>query len=243
MMHDVIGILGGMGPLATVDFMKKITNATPAKKDQDHLPIVAYSVPQIPDRSTSILSGNDAPLQEMQQGIKALESMGAKCIVIPCNTAHYWYDRLCQKEDTQLLHIADTVVHALQDQKLNHCNVGILATNGTIKAHIYQNRLKEAGYHCIVPDETVQEKLVLAGIHAVKQGDLMLGKSLLSQAAEKLKDQGCKAIILGCTEIPIVLQQTEAPSGTVLLDATNELAKGTVKWYLDHKETLNHTIN
>jgi aspartate racemase len=220
-----------MGPLATADFMKKLTEATPAKRDQDHLPVIAYSVPQIPDRSTSVISGDDAPLNAMKKGIETLVQMGANCIVIPCNTAHYWYDQLQQENGPTILHIADMAATSLKDKQIDHGPIGILATTGTVQTGIYQKRLQKLGYPCMTPDMADQHDLVQKGILAVKRGDIDLGRTLLELATQNLHTKGCQAVVMACTEIPLVLSAQRSPPGLFLLDATCALASGTVKWY------------
>src|SRR5688572_3963986 len=103
----ILGVLGGMGPLATVDLLQKLIEETPATRDQDHVPFVAYSVPQIPDRPSAILSGAESPLPHMLAGIATLKNAGAGTVAIACNTAHYWYDDLVQQGGLPILHIAD----------------------------------------------------------------------------------------------------------------------------------------
>ena len=93
----LLGVLGGMGPLATVDFLSKLIAETPAERDADHVPVLVYSVPQIPDRPAAILAGGASPLPEMLNGLRTLKAAGAACIAIPCNTAHYWYDALARE--------------------------------------------------------------------------------------------------------------------------------------------------
>src|SRR4051812_14632246 len=102
----VLGVLGGMGPLATVDFLKKLIEETPATRDQDHVPVVVYSVPQIPDRPGAILEATESPLPAMLEGVRVLKGAGAAALAIACNTAHYWYDEL-SAEGVPVVHIAD----------------------------------------------------------------------------------------------------------------------------------------
>jgi len=189
-MSDIVGVLGGMGPLATADFMRKLTELTPAATDQDHIPVIAYSVPQIPDRSASILAGSNAPLKAMRKGKAALEKAGATSIVIPCNTAHYWYDDLSHEGTAHILHIVDAVAAALKDLHISEGPIGLLATTGTIHARVYQNRLRHHNLDCIAPDSSTQENEVMRGIKAVKAGDLQGGREALSHALHSLQDAG-----------------------------------------------------
>src|SRR5690606_838617 len=112
--RKLVGVLGGMGPMATADFLAKVVAATPATCDQEHVPLIAYQLPQIPDRSAAILEASDAPFVPMLNGLRRLAQAGAQLAVIPCNTAHYWYDRLAAAQPLRILHIADAVKQELQ---------------------------------------------------------------------------------------------------------------------------------
>ncbi len=226
-MNGTLGILGGMGPLATVDFMQKVIAATPARRDQDHIPILVYSVPQVPDRTEAILAGSDAPLAWMRTGAETLVEAGAECIAIPCNTAHFWYDALIEGLGIPVLHIVDAAQAALAATGIGGGTVGLLATTGTLTAGVYQKRFEKLGYDCLAPDAATQADGVAAGIAAIKAGDLEAGRSRLEAAAQTLRDRGCPAIVLGCTEIPIVL------GGEDYVDATEALARAAVAWHLE----------
>ena len=232
-MKGALGVLGGMGPLATADFLQKVIKATPAERDQEHIPILVYAVPQVPDRTESILSGNDEPLTWMRQGLKVLRNSGAECIAIPCNTAHYWYDQLIDGFDIPILHIVDATASALANKNITGGPVGLLATTGTITAGVYQNRFSALGYDCLAPNHDTQINGVTAGIEAVKAGDFDNARRRLEASAKTLVEQKCRAIILGCTEIPIVLnsETTTAPR-IQYMDATLALAEASVSWHL-----------
>lgn len=113
----LIGVLGGMGPAATIDFMAKIVMLTPAASDQEHVPLLVHDVPQIPDRSSAIAAGSDAPFLPMLAGLMQLARGGAEIIAIPCNTAHHWHERLARSCGVPLIHIADAVVEMLAEQE------------------------------------------------------------------------------------------------------------------------------
>ncbi|HXF67998.1 MAG TPA: amino acid racemase, partial [Burkholderiales bacterium] len=136
-MNRLLGVLGGMGPLATVDFMRKVIEATPARSDQEHLPLIVYSVPQVPDRTAAILQGGASPLPAMLRGIEVLGRAGAQALAIPCNTAHYWYDELVRQGGLPILHIADAACAALERRGVRGAAVGLLATSGTLAAGFY----------------------------------------------------------------------------------------------------------
>jgi len=222
-----LGILGGMGPLATVDFMAKVIEATPAERDQDHIPLLVHAVPQVPDRAAAILNGTDEPLEWLVRGAGMLRLSGAGAIAIPCNTAHYWHDQLAASIDIPVLHIVDAAADALKQSGISGGQVGLLGTTGTIAAGVYQNRFQALGYDCLSPDDDTQAALVMGGIDAVKAGDLDTGRDKLEAAAETLRQKGCTAIVLGCTEVPIVL------SGAGYIDATEALARASVAWHLE----------
>ncbi|MBT6094247.1 MAG: amino acid racemase [Rhodospirillaceae bacterium] len=232
-MKGVLGILGGMGPLATVDFMQKVIEATPATRDQDHIPLLVHAVPQVPDRAEAILTGSDEPLAWLQEGTKILRAAGAEAIAIPCNTAHYWYDNLTSELDIPVLHIVDAAAAQLQSIGITNGTVGLLATKGTVAAGVYQKRFEKLGFTCLAPGDALQSDNVTAGIAAVKAGDLQSGRVLLEAAARNLAQHNCKSIVLGCTEIPIVLTADMSPApGTGYLDATQALARAAVDWHL-----------
>jgi aspartate racemase len=111
----LIGVLGGMGPLAAVDFLHKRIASAPAKRDQDHVPTLVWNVPQIPDRQKALAGTGPSPLPAMLEGIARLNAAGASRIVIPCNTAHIWFDDLQSASQAPIIHIADATITALPD--------------------------------------------------------------------------------------------------------------------------------
>lgn len=226
-MNAMIGILGGMGPLATVDFLRKLVERTPAARDQEHVPLLVYSVPQIPDRIASIMGGGESPLPAMRAGLRMLERSGARAIAIPCNTAHYWYDELARECSVPLLHIADCACAALGSEV---AKVGLLATTGTLAAGFYQRRLATRGYHCLInqPDEI--DTWVMPAIGLVKAGDIRGGGAMLQQALRALFERGAQRVILACTEVPPALELVAAPQLPRCVDATAALADGCIQW-------------
>ena len=231
----VIGVLGGMGPMATVDFMSKVIALTPASRDQDHLPLIVYSVPQVPDRTAAIVEGKESPLPAMIEGLHTLVRAGVECIAIPCNTAHHWYDDLARISSVPVLHIVDAAGAAMQRRGVHDGPVGLLATAGTLDAGIYPARLAGHGYECILPDDGDMETLVTPGIGLVKAGRTAEAEELLRAAADNLLGRGARTIILGCTEIPIALKDDDA-SATRYVDATRALAESCVRWSQDHDQ-------
>lgn len=224
----LVGVLGGMGPLATVDFLRKLIELTPAACDQDHVPVLVHSVPQIPDRSNCIEGRGASPLPALSAGLRILEAAGAEIIAMPCNTAHFWYDQLQGHSGAEFLHIVDAVSAALARLGIVAGPVGLLATTGTILADIYGDRLADHGYRLVLPSARRQEELVMTGIRAVKAGRIPQARALLQSAVADLTAAGAKAIILGCTEIPLALGDVEWRYDIVLVDATAALAAACV---------------
>ncbi len=230
-MARMIGVLGGMGPLASVDFFHKVVSLTPASNDQEHIPMIIYSVPQIPDRTPAILGTGESPFPGMLEGLRALERAGVDAIAIPCNTAHFWLESLRKEalDGLHFIHIVEETVKVLISEKVVGANIGLLATVGTLKSGIYEQGLKAQGFNYLIPDENEQADLVMGGIKAVKAGDVPKGASLLSKAAHKLKARGAKRIIMGCTEIPIALANAEDLKD-ILLDPTKILAEACIAY-------------
>lgn len=218
----LIGVLGGMGPLATVDFMQKLIAATPATCDQDHVPVIAYSVPQIPDRVSAVLAGTDEPFPAILAGLRTLERAGAEVVAMPCNTAHAWYDRLAASTDIEIINIADAVRSRLDGAS---ATMALMATNGTIHAGFYQRYLSTAERSLVVPSPQIQARIRQA-IAAVKVLDLSAARGHFQDAAQALLDQGADRLLLACTELPLAAQGT-AIEGRCL-DATACLAEACV---------------
>lgn len=226
-----LGVLGGMGPLATVDFLKKLVAATPAERDQDHIPVVVYSVPQVPDRVAPIVRGEgESPLPAMIEGVHTLEVAGASCIVIPCVTAHHWYDELCQAATVPIIHIADATCAALQEQGAR-ANVGLLATAATLRSGFFQRRLEAAGMQPVLPADELMYELVLPSIACVKRHDMVTARRLASEAVARLLTQELEAVVLGCSELPAALEGSAPALTAHCVDTLSALAQACVAWH------------
>jgi aspartate racemase len=229
MTSRVLGVLGGMGPLATADFLHKLIDETPARRDQDHVPVVAYSVPQIPDRSLAIIGEGESPLPYLLEGIHTLKQAGAQAVAIVCNTAHYWYDDLVEQGGLEILHIADAVCATLNGIQ----RVGLIATSGTLAAGFYQSRFAARDIACVLSSELDQETLVAPAIECVKRNDLAQGHTLATRAVRRLLAQGTprpEAVVLGCTEIPLAIAYQASDVSDRCIDATRALARACVAW-------------
>ena len=227
----LLGILGGMGPMATVDLMQKIILATPAQRDQQHLPMVIWNVPQVPDRQYALAGTGPSPLAALHHGIRQLNQAGATHIVIACNTAHAWYDALATDSQATLLHIADITTDALLSQAPRPRAVGLIATRGTLDAGWFQSRLTAAGITPVLPEGEETERWFVPGCYAVKRGDIALGGELLAQQARALQKRGAERLILACTEVPLALETRYDALMAISLDPARALAQTCVKYW------------
>lgn len=223
----IVGVLGGMGPLATADFLRKLTEATPAERDQDHLPVLAASIPQVPDRVAAYRGDGESPLPALVAIGRRLAAAGAELIVMPCNTAHLWYDELHAALGLPMLHLADAAIDAVVARCGEGATVGLLATDATLASGLYVNRAG-ARVRWVLPtaDEVLGE--LMPGIAAVKAHRLDSARAHLQRTAEALQRRGAQALVLGCTEIPLVL--ADGDCAVPVIDATEALARAAVGW-------------
>jgi len=227
----IIGVLGGMGPLAGADFLARLTLATPASRDQDHVRAVLWSDPTVPDRTEAALGGGPSPLPAMLAGVRVLERAGAGCLAIPCNTAHLWAEEIAAATALRLLHIVDAAAEALAARGIRGGTVGLMGTEATLRLGLYQERLSRRGHACLFPDDDEMQRLVTPAIARVKANDLAGATGPLLAVARRLAERGAAAVVLGCTEIPLALRGPEAAgSGLVLIDTIDALARAALAW-------------
>ena len=197
----VIGILGGMGPLATADLFQKITLHTAASCDQDHPRVCIDSNTNISDRTAALLHGGADPVPEMVKSAQRLESIGADLLIMPCNTAHNFYDAVASSVSIPVLHMIAITRDALKSRGVK-C-AGLLATDGTVQTGIYQRTFEGSGVELLTPDNTEDQSAVMDIIYnGVKAGDLTHDATAFRSACEHLLARGAEVLILGCTELP-----------------------------------------
>ncbi len=210
MNEKILGIIGGMGPEASAQLYMKIIKKTSVKKDQDHFRIIIDSNPKIPDRTKAILGLGESPVPEIVQTAKNLENMGVELACIPCMTSHYFYDEIVKQVKLPIMNALEELNAYLEKNYPSVKKVGVLATTGTKNTKIFDQYLK--GYTMIYPDETIQEENVMKAIYGegtgIKSG-VLTGEPvrLLLEAGESLILKGAEVIILGCTEIGLVLNE------------------------------------
>ena len=224
-MNRTIGILGGMGPMATCDLMKKIIDRTEASCDQEHLRICVDNNTNIPDRTAAILGNGEDPRPEMIKSALHLQAMGADVIIVPCNTAHYFLPDVEKSVDVPFLHMPRETAKVLSAQGVRAA--AVLATDGTIQSGIYDQELNALGITPIHPEPDAQ-KLIMSLIYDyVKAGkDYPYPEKLLA-LQENLQQQGAEAMILGCTELPIAFAGLETLLPAV--DPTDILARAAIQ--------------
>jgi aspartate racemase len=224
-----LGILGGMGPAASAEFITRLIQQTSASCDQEHIPFVLWNEPRTPDRSTSMRDGNDYPLPYLKEGILSLKSVGCDYIVIPCNSAHYWYDEM-NTLGILILHIVDSVVDELKNLDISNQTIGVLGTQGTIEYGIYQQRLEKQGWKCIVPDQHEMDYFVQPAIHFIKAGNMVEANLLLVKVIDSLISREAKAVVLGCTELPLAVRELKQ-NGIPLINSIDSLVKKAISYY------------
>ncbi|GGC34057.1 aspartate racemase [Siccirubricoccus deserti] len=202
-MQRILGVLGGMGPLASAQFMVRLTLLTPAERDQDHVPAVLWSDPRIPDRSAARLAGGEDPLPALLHGLRGLEAAGAGAIAIPCNTAHGWFDEMQAATSLPILHIVDAAAAELARLGVRAGPIGVMGTTGTLAMRLYQDRLADRGYECLVPEPEEMARQVTPAIGLVKANRVAEAYGPLAEVAAALMARGARAVVLGCTEIPL----------------------------------------
>ncbi len=221
----VLGILGGLGPMATVYFYEMITEHTKASCDQEHIDIVINSRATTPDRTSYIIGkSNENPLEIMVADAMRLKEYGVTLLAIPCNTAHYFYDMLTDAIDIPFLNIMEETA-----KYLNECGVkkvGVMATQGTISTKTYNKYLTSHGIECIVPEKEEQELVNDIIYKDIKNGKRANMKNFV-KVSDSLFEQGAERIILGCTELSLIKKQENLHSHFV--DSLEVLAKRAIE--------------
>lgn len=223
----MLGVIGGMGPLATADFFRKLVDAAPVTRDEDHVPVLIHSVPQLPSRPAAILRGGTSPLPELFLARDRLLAAGATMLAMPCNTAHHWYDALAADIEVPFVHIADAVA---TDLPAAPARIAIIATAATLAAGIYVRRL-DSRYEWMTPTETEYTAAVQPCIDAVKRNDCIAAGQSVEPVVAALLERGAQRVVLACTELPLALDAIGSRLRAECIDSTAALARGCVsRW-------------
>lgn len=231
---QVLGVLGGMGPLAGASFATRVVALTPAARDQDHIPLVLCNDPRVPDRSSARLGRGEDPLPAMVRGVRMLERAGATLIAIPCNTAHLWYDQLAAATSLPMLHIVESACDDLERLGVAGCRVGMMGTAATLQLDLYGERLRRHGFE-VLPTEPEEVQLCAQAIEAVKANDAERGFAPAAACIARLVARGARAVVLGCTELPLAVPHARRGEfGAVLTDSIDALARAAIRRCVDH---------
>jgi len=222
----IVGILGGMGPEATVDFMAKVIALTPADRDQDHVRMLVDHNPNVPNRQAAILGDGEDPGRALALMAQGLQEAGADFLVIPCNTAYAFQDAITTATTIPLVSIIDVTIEAISQASPGASKAGILATEGCLRAGVYQESLVNAGLQPVLPtdDELTELMRLVDGVKAGVKGDPV--SAAMRTLAAALEARGADVIIAGCTEIPLILDA--AMLSVPLVSSTDVLAQKTV---------------
>ncbi|MFI6927182.1 aspartate/glutamate racemase family protein [Nonomuraea spiralis] len=221
----MVGVLGGMGPAATVDFYGKLVEETAASSDQEHVPVVIWGDPRVPDRSMSLLGRGEDPTPHLRRGIGELRRAGCEVLAVPCNTAHAFVPRLAEEAGLELVSIVEVTAAALAADGVRAA--GLLATTGTLRADLYGPALRRHGITPFEPDEPGQHE-VMTAIAAVKGGRTGRehGEALAAQA-RSLAARGAGRVVAACTEVVLALDPAQVPVPVV--DPARLLAREVVR--------------
>lgn len=220
---NMLGVLGGLGPMSTVYFYELLTQHTAASCDQDHIDLVISSRASTPDRTAYMLDpGAPDPFGAMAEDAARLVAFGADLLVIPCNTAHYFYDKLCAAVPVPILNMVEQTVLAA---KRGGCRtLGVLATTGTVQTGLYQAMCEKHGLACAVPgpeEQALVMRIIYEEIKRGKRADL----KAFGAAVDALRRQGVQRVVLGCTELSLIKRD-----------------EGLDAFYLDSMEALAYSV-
>jgi aspartate racemase len=204
-----IGVLGGMGPEAGAYFLEQLTKACLAERDQDHPPVVLFSLPQVPDRTEAILKDGPSPGPAIRSGLRVLAKAGADFAVISCISAHYFLPRIAPRSPLPVLDLIDATLAAARALAPRADTIGLIATTGTVRSGLVSRRFEAAGFGVLVPSARAQARVMTAiyGKRGIKAG-VTAGppRDTLLAVARELVRAGAGAVLAGCTEVPLVIR-------------------------------------
>lgn len=219
-----LGVIGGLGPLATAYFYELITEFTKINIEQEHLEIILISKPQIPDRTLYILDNSKpSPLPDIISTGKTLKACGAELIAIPCVTAHFFMKEIYEGIGVPIIDMIKETVLELKSANIK--KVGIMATTGTIKSGIFERALVAEGITPVIPDENTQKNVMYLIYDCIKAG-LPLDMEVFGRVSDTLSSKGAECIILGCTELSMAKREN---IGKGYIDVLEVLAKRSIE--------------
>ena len=218
-----------MGSEATYDLFRSIVDQTRATKDGDHLPIIIYNNPSVPDRSDFILGIGTDPVPSLIESARKLEFWGADFLVMPCNTAHYFIEDIRKAVSIPLINMIDESANRVKEIYPDIQSLGLVSTLGVYKTNVYNKSYKEKGLDIIFPDEQHRQNIMNAiyGNQGIKAGYKKEVAMLVQPAVNQLLDMGAQAIVTGCTEIPLILNYLNIP--VPIVNPTRILARRSIE--------------
>jgi len=230
-----------MGPEATAEFFRQLIELTPAEADQDHIPVIIISDPRIPDRTDYILGVGDPFLPDLLRLARNLEKYGADFIVMPCNTAHLFWQDLCDAVDIPVLNIVEeTISEILAAGRGLHRQIGLLATIGTLRTGLYQTALERRGLGPLVPSESTQREVHQAIKWVKAKADRGMSRKRIESAVQSLREAGADGVILGCTELSLV---DHMDMGIPLFDSLQILVRATLREAVCEPKTKDESVS
>lgn len=226
-MGKTLGIIGGMGPLATANLFNKIVLATDAESDQEHIHILIDNNTNIPDRTAFLLGLGENPMEELIKSAIKLEKMGANFLIMPCNTAHYFYDHIKREINIDFLNMIEETVKFVQANYSNKKKVGLLGTEGTVQSGIYDLYFNKQSIEVIKPEKHIQDSITDI-IYGVKKGKKEISLEGMYNAVEEFKAKGAEVFILGCTELSVINEMYDLDENFV--DALNVLTEKAIEF-------------
>lgn len=223
-----IGVIGGVGPLATVYFLDKIVRLTRAERDQDHLNLVVLQHSAIPDRTEFVLGRSDEdPGPVMARDARRLAGMGVELIVVPCNTAHHFVRQVEAATDVPIISIVAETVAEVATTRPDVTTIGLLATSGTLDSGVYQHAADAHGLGVVVPDDADQDAVMRIIYDQVKAGK-PVDMELFNGVVERLLARGAQVVVLGCTELSVIAEDADLLADPRFVDSLDVLARRTI---------------
>ena len=219
-----LGIIGGMGPMATVDLFARLVGHTAASCDGEHIHIVIDNDPTIPDRTKALLGQGESPVGAIVRSAVRLANAGAELLLLPCHTSHAYYDEIAAAAPVPILNMVRETVKVVAER--GHRRVGLLATGGTLLAGVYEKAFAVYGTECVVPTPTEQESVMSLIYDGVKAGRHDYDTTAFVNTLDAMKRRGAEVFILGCTELPIAVKDYEIPGR--FIDPTLILTKAAI---------------
>lgn len=224
---NLLGVLGGMGPAATIDFLHKVLENTRAETDQEQIPTITYNNCRIPDRNDAYLRNGASPVPELKRSAKVLEQAGADLIAIPCNTAHIWYKEISEGTSVEVLNMPEITAKAIPEGS----SVGIISTTPVRLSGLFSEKIEKRGGTALYHDN---QESIMKAIYSVKAGRLELAREEFLSIISDLEAKGAEHILAGCTEVPVVIGKGDT-RGT-LIDPMVSLAVECARRFSQNQE-------